>query len=131
MKVVKILLAEVALVVGLCGPALAAIEYPYSQAQFAKVAETGKPVLVDITASWCPVCHVQKSVINRALMSNPAYANYVILDVDFDSQKDAVRHFDATSQSTLIFFKGGKEVARLVGVTDPEVINAMMDRAAK
>lgn len=127
----KILLAT-AMAGGLVAvPALAAVQYPYSAGQFAATEAQGKPILVDISASWCPVCQVQKSVIEHAFMTSPAYANFVVFDVDFDTQKNAVRSFHATTQSTLIFFKGGKEVARLVGVTDPNVIDAMLHRTTQ
>lgn len=130
MKPVRKFLIAIGLVAVFGSPALAADEYPFSAARFAKVSAAHKPVLVDISASWCPVCKVQKSAIEHALLTNPAFTNLVILDVDFDNQKDAVRGFNATAQSTLIFFRDGKEKARLVGVTDPDVIDAMMHRIA-
>ena len=111
----------------LLGSATAAERFPYRADRFARAQAEGKPVLIDITASWCPVCRVQNAVITRDLFK-PEFARYAIFDVDFDSQKDVVRQFDATTQSTLIIFRGKKETARLVGGTDPALIEAMMHR---
>ncbi|MBU6445666.1 MAG: thioredoxin family protein [Alphaproteobacteria bacterium] len=113
---------------GLAGAASAADRYPFTEARLAQAEASGRPVLVDIAASWCPVCQVQKKIITGDLMK-PAFANFVVLDVDFDTQKPVVRQFHATMQSTLIFIRGKTERARLVGGTDPDLIAAMMRRA--
>ncbi len=113
---------------GLTGAASAADRYSFTEARFAQAEASGRPVLVDIAASWCPVCQVQKKIIESDLMK-PEFAKFVVLDVDFDAQKPVVRQFHATMQSTLIFFKGKAERARLVGGTDPDVIAALMQRA--
>ncbi|MBU6296967.1 MAG: thioredoxin family protein [Alphaproteobacteria bacterium] len=112
----------------LAGSAFASEQTAYSPERFARAQLSGSPVLVDIAASWCPVCKVQATVVHQAL-AEPAFSHFVVLDLDFDTQKDAVRRFGATMQSTLIIFKGKKEVARVVGATDPDVIEAMMRRA--
>ncbi|MGC8536995.1 MAG: thioredoxin family protein [Rhizomicrobium sp.] len=109
-------------------PSWAAVEYPFTQARLRQEIARHHPVLIDITASWCPVCKVQKDIIDHELMTKSRFSNYVILDVDFDTQKGVVRHLLATSQSTLIFIRDGHEVARLVGVTDKDAIKAMMQR---
>ena len=49
--------------------------------------------------------------------------------VDFDTQKDDVRAFKATSQSTLIAFKGDAETARSVGDTNPASIATLVKSA--
>jgi len=46
-----------------------------------------------------------------------------------DNQKDAVRNFGAQSQSTLIVFKGEKEISRSVGDTKSESIAALLGSA--
>ena len=49
--------------------------------------------------------------------TKPEYRDLVVVHVDFDSQKDAVKRFGARVQSTLITFKDGKETGRSVGQT--------------
>lgn len=125
--IVSFVLSCVVVSGALLGSAVAAERFPYRADRFSKAQAEGKPVLIDITASWCPVCRVQNAVITRDLFK-PEFAGYTIFDVDFDNQKDVVRQFGATTQSTLIVFKGKKEAARLVGGTDPDLIEAMMHR---
>ena len=44
-------------------------------------------------------------------------------------QQDIVKAFKAIKQSTLIIFKGGKEVDRSLGVTNEQAIEALMRKA--
>jgi thioredoxin 1 len=97
----------------------------FSQSAFDAAQAAGKSIVVEITAPWCPVCKVQKSEIST-LMAKPVYSGVMILDVDFDNQKDIVSKFGARSQSTLIAFKGKTEMRRLVGETKPEVIEDLV-----
>lgn len=90
--------------------------------------KAGKPILIDITAPWCPTCKAQKPILNQ-LARKDKFKDFVILDIDFDSQKDAVRSLKARSQSTLIVFKGTTEVGRSVGDTNPVSIEALLSQA--
>lgn len=101
---------------------------PFEQAAFAAAQKAGKPILVDIWASWCPTCAQQKPIIEK-LAADPAFKDFVILKVDFDSQKDVVRALGARAQSTLIVFRGEREQGRSVGDTDAASIRALLVRA--
>lgn len=63
------------------------------------------------------------------LAGKAKFKDLVRLDVDFDSQKDAVRSLKAQSQSTLIVFKGTTEVGRSVGDTNAASIEALLSKA--
>ena len=98
---------------------------PYSQAGFEAAQREGRPILIDVFAPWCPVCAKQQPAIAAAL-ANPANKDLIVFRVDFDHQKDVVRRFRATQQSTLIAYKGKKETARTVGSTAPAAINKLI-----
>ncbi|AZO11982.1 thioredoxin [Mesorhizobium sp. M3A.F.Ca.ET.174.01.1.1] len=98
----------------------------YTPQAFEDAQKAGKPILVDISASWCPICKAQKQVLAK-LLPSAAYADIAVFEVDFDAQKDVVRAFGARMQSTLITFKGKKEVGRLVGVTKADAIKRLLD----
>lgn len=100
----------------------------YTQDAFAQATKAGKAVLVDVTASWCPTCKAQAPVI-KDLTSVGDYKDFVVLEVDFDSQKDVLKTFKVQSQSTLIAFKGDKETGRSVGQTSKEQISALLKTA--
>ena len=85
----------------------------------------GGPVLVEVAAPWCVECQVEKPII-EGLLTKPDFQAMSRVVVDFDSQRDVLRHLQVQSESTLIVYKGGKEVDRMIGVTDPAVIEALL-----
>lgn len=103
-------------------------ETAFSAAALADAQKTGKPVLVEIFAPWCPTCKAQNEVLNT-LLPDARFKDLVRLRVDFDNQKSEVRALNATMQSTLIVYKGESEVGRLVGETDPGAIEALLAKA--
>lgn len=102
----------------------------FDPASFKAAQDNNKSILVDIWASWCPVCKAQHQVLG-ALAKKPEYAELVVFQVDFDTQKDAVRSFNAPRQSTLIAFKGAQETRRLVAETAAEPIEDLLKSALK
>lgn len=97
---------------------------------FQQAQAAGKPVLVDISATWCPTCRAQAPII-EGLSSLEKFRDLLILKVDFDQQADVVRQLGARSQSTLIVFRGAEEIDRSVGSTDPSQIEALLEKAMK
>jgi thiol-disulfide isomerase/thioredoxin len=80
-------------------------------------AQTGnKTILVQVHADWCPHCAAQRPILAKALASDK-YKDVVTFNIDWDTQKDLVRKFNAQRQSTLIVFKGTRETGRSVGAT--------------
>ncbi len=90
---------------------------PFTTAALQAAQAAGRPILVDVHAGWCPVCRAQAPVIAR-LAADPANADVVFLRLDYDSQRSERAALRATSQSTLIAFRGRRETGRLQGVTD-------------
>ncbi|WP_394777735.1 thioredoxin family protein [Undibacterium sp.] len=101
---------------------------PYTQADFDSLQKAGKPTLVFVHADWCPVCHAQDPLL-LDLLQTPELKNITELSVDFDKQKDILRQFRVSKQSTLIVFKGGKEVARSTGDTNKESLAVLLKKA--
>jgi thioredoxin 1 len=108
--------------------ALPALAAKFTPADLMAAQKTGKPVLVDVTAPWCPTCKAQKAVLSE-LDKQDRFKGFVKLEVDFDSQKDDVKALKATMQSTLIVFKGDKEMGRLVGDASKTSIEALLAKA--
>jgi thioredoxin 1 len=100
----------------------------FSDAAFKAAAKSGRPVLIEFHADWCPTCRAQEKVVNKLVGST--YSNVLVLRVLFDSQKDLLRRFGVRQQSTLILYKNGNEVGRAVGVTSSSGIASLLSRAA-
>jgi len=107
----------------LASPASAA--QPFDRAAFEAAQAAGKPILVDVTAPWCPTCKAQAPILQRLLGEMP---QMVAFEVDFDTKKDVLKEFRVQSQSTLIVFNGRREVARSTGDTNPDSIKALLSK---
>ncbi len=108
--------------------AQAATVQGFDQAAFAAAQQAGKPILVHITAPWCPTCAAQKPILAK-LEAEPANGALLVFDVDFDTQKDVVRALGARVQSTLIVYHGATEQGRSSGDTQAASIEALVARA--
>src|SRR6478735_4550263 len=120
-------LAGVILAAGLA-PAAAGETRPFSDPAFEAAQKSGKPILVEVSAPWCPICRTQKPILAK-LASEPRFKDLQIFDIDFDSQKDLLKRLNVRMQSTLIAFKGTTEVGRSVGETQPEWIEGLLEKA--
>ncbi|MFH0934259.1 MAG: thioredoxin family protein [Pseudomonadota bacterium] len=105
-----------------------AVGEPFTQNKLDALNQSGKPVLVHVHADWCPTCRAQDKVLGELLPSGD-FKGITALRVDFDEQKPVVKSFGVMYQSTLIVFKGGKEVARVTGETDRDKIAALLRKA--
>ena len=126
MKQLKIVLAGICL--ALAGVATASPSRAYDQGVFRAAQSAGKPVLVEIHADWCGECRMQEKVLGK-LSGEPAYAELVRLRIDFDTQKNLVKAFGARKESTLVLYKGDREVARAVGITSEAKIRELLGKA--
>ena len=109
-------------------PALALQGAKFSAATLKEAQKSGKPVLVEVGAPWCPTCKAQQPILGK-LLGSDKFKSFVKLDVDFDSQKDDLRVLKVQQQSTLIVYKGGTEVGRSTGDTNPASIEALLAKA--
>ena len=75
-------------------------------------------VLVDFYAEWCGPC--------KMLAPNLEKLDYNILKVDVDKFQDLVISYGVISVSTLILFKGGKEINKSIGYLDFDELKEMV-----
>ena len=126
MKIAKI--ATLVALSSLMSLAIAGEIKPFNQKDFDTLSASGKAVVLDISATWCPTCKAQKPIID-GLMKQPAYKDVTLMTLDFDANKPTLKKFKVTMQSTLVAFKGDKEVGRSVGDTTPEGIEGLIKKS--
>ena len=105
-----------------------AANVPFVQGEFNQLMKQGKPVVLHIHASWCPVCRAQQAVLDE-LMPLPEFKNLPVLRADFDTEKALLRTYKVRNQSTFIVFKNGTEITRSTGETDKDAIAALLKQA--
>ncbi len=93
---------------------------------FDKNVATGV-TLVDFYADWCGPCRMLSPVLEDVAKELKGKAKIAKLDID-NSQKIAA-HYQVMSVPTMILFKDGKEVNRLIGLRDAEGVKKFIDSA--
>ena len=101
---------------------------PFDQKAFDAAQAAGAPILVEVSAPWCPVCKAQAPILSQ-LRSDAKFKELVSFNIDFDSQKDLLKKFNVQKQSTLIVFKGKQETGRSTGDSNAASIAALLGKA--
>jgi thioredoxin 1 len=86
----------------------------------ATVLESPTPVLVDFWAEWCVPCHMVSPVVEEIGQERGEGLKVAKLNIDDNPQ--ATRQYGVMSIPSLILFKGGEEVARVVGAKPKDAI---------
>ncbi len=82
------------------------------------VLQADEPVLVDFWATWCQPCRMVAPIVEEIAGEQAGKLKVVKLDVD-ENQNTAMQ-YGVSSIPTLILFKGGQPVERIVGFSPKE-----------
>ena len=77
------------------------------------IAGADTPVLVDFWAEWCGPCKMIAPTL--AEIASEQRGKLTIGKLNVDDNPDTARRFDVMSIPTLLVFKDGQQVKRLVG----------------
>jgi thioredoxin 1 len=83
--------------------------------------------LVDFYADWCGPCRMIAPIVEELATEMSGTAKIAKLDID--SAQETTSNLGVTSIPTIIIFKNGKEVKRVVGVKDKDTLKAMVTAA--
>ena len=86
----------------------------------AKVLNSSTPVLVDFWAEWCVPCHMVSPVVEE--IGHDKAEGLAVAKLNIDENPQVTRRYGVMSIPSLILFKGGQEVARVVGAKPKDAI---------
>lgn len=82
--------------------------------QFDKLVSSGKTI-VDFWAGWCGPCRSQAPIVEQ--LESTTEVDLIKIDVDEPVCEELVAEYGISSIPTLVLFDGGRQIARLVGLT--------------
>ena len=93
----------------------------------ADVLDSSSPVVVDFWAEWCGPCKMVAPLV--AELAEEYDGKVAFKKVDVDANPNTPAQFGIRGIPTLIVFKGGEEVTRIVGFRPKADIQSAIDQA--
>lgn len=90
-----------------------------------KVLDSNVPVVVDFWAPWCGPCKVIAPALEQ--IAHEQGEKVVIAKINTDENPDWAARFGVMGLPTLLFLKGGKEVARHTGAAPALILKKKVE----
>ena len=94
-----------------------------TQENFEKeVLNSDKPVLIDFWAPWCMPCKIIAPAVEK--LAEELQGKVKVSKSNVDEAPAVATELSVMNIPTLVLFKDGKEVSRMIGVNSKEAIEA-------
>jgi thioredoxin 1 len=87
-----------------------------------EVLKSDKPVLIDFWAPWCMPCKIIAPTVEK--LSEELKDKIRVAKSNVDEAPDIATDLSVMNIPTLVLFKDGKEVSRMIGVNSKEAIES-------
>jgi thioredoxin 1 len=83
--------------------------------------------LVDFYADWCGPCRMIAPIVEE--LANEMHDKATIAKLDIENAQESAQKYQVTSIPTIIIFKDGQEVDRIVGLKDKAALSNAVESA--
>ena len=90
-----------------------------------EILGAGRPVLVDLWAAWCAPCRVVGPIVDE--IAGERAESLDVFKLDVDANPEIAMRYGVSSIPTLLVFRDGEEVGRVVGALPKARIEAQLD----
>jgi thioredoxin 1 len=91
-----------------------------------QVLEASQPVMVDFFAEWCGPCKMLAPALEE--LSSEMAGKAKVLKVDVDRSPDLARQFGISGVPTVIIFKNGAAVEKMVGFQPKQALKKKLEQ---
>ena len=97
----------------------------FSTEIFEQAKASGKTVVINSYEVWCGTCSEQTKVVDQA---EKEFKDIVFLSYEQSKNKEIAQKLNIKYWTTIVVYKGNKEVARIVGQTDKKTIYSAIQK---
>ena len=94
-----------------------------------EVLNSNEAVLVDFSATWCGPCKMLAPVVEE--LSTEMEGKAKVFKVDVDKSGDIAQKYNIMGVPTVVIFKNGTAVDKMVGFQPKEVLKAKLEQYSK
>lgn len=91
----------------------------------AEVLQAERPILVDFWATWCGPCRMVSPILTELAVEMAD--KFTLAKLDVDAEPAIAAKYQIMSIPTMILFKDGKEVTRLMGAMPKAAIKQRIE----
>ena len=93
--------------------------------KFEEAKKNGEVIVVTAWAKYCGTCKKQKEVLDQA---EKDFKDVLFLYYNHPKMKDIAKYLNIDYRSTILIYKGNKEVSRTIGQLDKFVIYSNINK---
>ena len=93
-----------------------------------EVIKSSSPVVVDFWASWCGPCRMVSPILDE--LAGEFAGRVKLVKVNIDEQPDLARKYQAQAIPTIVFFRKGNVVEKIVGAEPKASLAARFEKLA-
>ena len=97
----------------------------FSTEIFEKARDSGKTVVINSYEVWCGTCSEQTKILDQA---EKEFKDIIFLSYEQSKNKEIAQKLNIKYWTTIVVYKGNKEVTRIVGQTDKKTIYSAIQK---